>query len=139
MSDHTAVITMIDVKPKPNRKAPHQIYLYKRADFDKLRDDLLSFSNRFLQRNPHPRSLEENWTQLKEALLRGIKGSIPMKMTKENQRLPWINRDIQKMIRQKACLCKKAKQSKCAGDWTRYTSSAEMPHRRCRLDPATTI
>ncbi len=97
MSDHWAIITMIAVKPKPNRKPPHQVYLYKRADLDKLREDLLSFSNRFPQSNPLSRSLEENWTQLKEAL-RGIKDNIPTKMTKENRSLPWINRHIQ-MIR----------------------------------------
>ena len=77
-------------------------------------------SNRFLQSNPLSRSLGENWTQLKEALLRGIKDNIMTKMTKEIQSLSWINHDIQKMVLQKDHLYKKAKWSKSANDWTRY-------------------
>lgn len=120
MSDHSAVITYIDLKPKTYRKTPHNIHQYKHADFDKLRDDLVSFSRTFLENTPFARSLDENWSLLKQALLTGIKDHIPTKMTKTNRSLPWITSDIKSMIRRKDRAYRKARKTKSHSDWDAY-------------------
>ena len=87
MSDHSAIITMTDVKSKPHRKSPRNLCLYKRANFDKLRQYMSSFSNTFLGSDPLSRTLKDNWTMLNETLLTGIKNRFPTKMTKTNRSL----------------------------------------------------
>ena len=99
---------------------PHKVYLYKHAYFDKLREDKLSFSNTFFGIDPLSRTLDDNWTMLKEALLTGIKGNISTMKIKANHRLPWITNNIQVMICKKDCLLRKATRSKSCKDWDIY-------------------
>ena len=113
----TTTTSLVIVMPQ---KTPHKVYLYKRANFDKLREDMSAFSNTFLGSDPLSRTLDENWTMLKEALLTGIKDNIPTKMTKTNRSLPWITNDIQAMIRKKDRLHRKATRSKSNKDWDIY-------------------
>ena len=42
MSDHDLVITELDHKIKPPKKKPRKIFLFKRADVDRLRDNISS-------------------------------------------------------------------------------------------------
>ena len=44
MSDHLAVLISLDVCPKPYIKAPHKFHLYKRDNFDGLREDMSNMS-----------------------------------------------------------------------------------------------
>ena len=48
MSDHRAVLTTLDVRPKPYIKKPHNVLLYRKADFEGLRRDMSDFSQLFL-------------------------------------------------------------------------------------------
>ena len=44
MSNHLAVLITLDVRHKPYIKAPHKIHLYKRDNFDGLREDMSNMS-----------------------------------------------------------------------------------------------
>ena len=90
MSDHLAVLTTLDVRPKPYIKAPHKVHLYKRGNFDGLREDMSNMSQSFLLK-ASTRSTNENWTVFKESLTDAIKKHIPTRISKRKRELPWIN------------------------------------------------
>ena len=109
MSDHLSVLTTLDVRPKPYIKAPHKVHLYKRGNFDSLREDMSNMSQSFLLK-ASTRSTNENWTVFKESLTDAIKKHIPTRISKRKRELPWINPEIYR----------KARRSKDKHDWTTY-------------------
>ena len=68
MSDHLAVLTMLDVRPKAYLKHPNKVYKYKSANIVDLRLDLTEYATQSLTGNPSSRSPEENRQAFKDAL-----------------------------------------------------------------------
>ena len=64
MCDHSIVMATVNTKPKLHPKVPHKVFVYKKANFDGLRQDTKVFVDTFLESNPAQNSVEENWTQL---------------------------------------------------------------------------
>ena len=60
MSNHLAVLTMLDVRPKAYLKHQHKVYKYKSANFVGLRLDIAEYATKFLVGNPSSRSPDEN-------------------------------------------------------------------------------
>ena len=78
-SDHDIVLQDIackQFKPKPVRR---KIYLWKKADIHKIKEDLESCRNTF--RNIGKRDIESLWHALKDAIQNTIDKRVPSKMT----------------------------------------------------------
>ena len=122
MSDHLAVLTTIDVRPKPYNKRPHKVFLYKKADFDGLRKDMSDFSKKFLtEGQAHcTKDINSSWQCFKNALATAIERHVPSRNTKSIRDLPWINKPIKQVLRRKDRLYKKARQTKNPTDWAAY-------------------
>ena len=88
MSDHHAILTTLDVRPKSHVKKPHKVYRYKAADFDGLRADMANYATDFLSNNPGSKSLDDNWTSFKDMLLQSITKHIPTSTTKQSVIFP---------------------------------------------------
>ena len=97
MSDHEIVVFDINLHTStPCTKATYSVYLYHKGNLDGIRQDVLNFKNVFMSSTPHHiKSVEVNWTSLKEALLNSVSKHIPIKKYKNSHRnLPWINCSI---------------------------------------------
>jgi hypothetical protein len=95
-----------------------KIYLWKKADIYKIKDDLESFGNAF--RNIGKRNIESLWHALKDAIQNTIDKRVPSKMTQGRHTHPWINTTIRRKINRKQKAHKKARKTKKKRDVDRY-------------------
>lgn len=64
--DHDAIFFEIDIRPKLNPKPDHHIYLYKKADMDKLEQEIDNIAHEFCAKhNSSDFSVDENWNHFK--------------------------------------------------------------------------
>ena len=89
MSDHLAVLTTLDVRPKQHsNKLSHTVYKYKSANFEGLRAHMAAYASMFLMENPTSRTTEENWKSFKSALHQAIIKHVPTTKSKTKRHLP---------------------------------------------------
>ena len=120
MSDHCAVVSTIDMRPKYYHKPIRTIMQYSRANFDAMRMEALEFNSEFMNGHPAGRSLDENWNILKSKLDNWIDKYIPTKRTKSSRHLPWITRDIKKQMRRRDKLYRRARANNSPTLWGTY-------------------
>ena len=117
-SDHDIVLLDIACKPFKPKPVRRKIYLWKKADIYKIKEDLESFGNTF--RNIGKRHIESLWQALKDAIQNTIDKRVPSKMTQGRHTHPWINTTIRQKINRKQKAHKKARKTKKKRDVDRY-------------------
>ncbi len=85
--------------------------LHKRADWEGFSNDMSNFREEFMKFDHTNTPVEDLWTSYRDKLNTSSKVFIPMKTIKPNQRLPFITKHIQNMMKKRDKLHKKAKQS----------------------------
>ncbi len=71
VSDHDhIVIADSDMKSKINRKKPRRVYLFHKADWDMIRNEIGSMEQKFYEALPSEKTVESNWS----SFLKGIQG-----------------------------------------------------------------
>ena len=101
MSDHYAVTAELNMRAKPNPKRMRTVYLYKRANWDKIKSDLNQFQQSFMVSSPYVNTVNDNWEALKSAIKDTVKTNIRSKTLKGKNNLPWINRELKRAIRKR--------------------------------------
>ena len=121
VSDHDQlVIVDTDLRASVNKKRPRNIQLFSKADWNEIRADFGKFEDKFFSTLPSQRTVEENWTQFKSAVLGGIEKWVPTKRTRVKNDLPWMTRELLHLKRRKQRAHTKAKQSRSDKDWARF-------------------
>ena len=83
--DHVGIFFGIDIRPKLNPKLDHHIYLYKKADMDKLEQEIDNIAHEFCAKhNSSDFSADENWNHFKLKLHQAIDKHVPQKHVKPN-------------------------------------------------------
>ena len=109
---HDVIFFEIDIRPKLNPKPDHHIYLYKKADMDKLEQEIDNIAHEFCAKhNSSDFSVDENWNHFKLKVQQAIDKHVPQKQVKPNRKLPWITTKLKRMIRKRERLFKKARRS----------------------------
>ena len=111
MSDHDILNFCINIKPRRVVKPPHKFYLFNRMNLEGLRSDMVKLESEFMS-SPHTRSVEDNWTMLKEGIRSAIDAHVPYKMTKRKPDVPWMTVALKRQIRKRERLFRLAKRSK---------------------------
>ncbi|KAI0207184.1 hypothetical protein LSAT2_008203 [Lamellibrachia satsuma] len=62
MSDHESVTFNVNLNPVRNKKPPHQVYSYKSADWDQLKDDIDKLNLEYFDIDPNSQDIDINWT-----------------------------------------------------------------------------
>ena len=124
MSDHDIVNFCINIKPRRPVKPSHKFYLFNRTNLEGLRSDMVKFESEFML-SPHTRSVEDNWSMLKEGIRSAIDAHVPYKMTKRKPDVPWMTVALKRQIRKRERLLRLAKSSKekSSHAWKVYTKS----------------
>ena len=100
VSDHDIVLTEYDTRPIRHKQFRRQIPLYKKADWDSIRQHLENTYN-IMRDRAENMSTQDLWTMFKEALLQGVKDHIPHRHTKGKDQLPWITVQIRRMMKKR--------------------------------------
>ena len=87
MSDHDLVITELDLKIKPPKKKRRKIFLFKRADVDRLRDNISSNLEVLRQIECESASkLDDLWSTILDA----VEQNVPSKNISGRWHVPWL-------------------------------------------------
>jgi hypothetical protein len=115
ISDHNIVSGLIDIQPLRRIQKPRIITLYNKADWAKTPEELRNFHRQLMNAEPtNDMDVESIWKNFKRKLHQLVEVYIPKKKTKRRRKLPYITREIERLIRRRNRLYKKAKTNKSA-------------------------
>jgi hypothetical protein len=92
ISDREALFIDSDVQAKLRRPTSHKIFLWKKADLEKLQNDMQAFCQSFSSKFSTSHSVDSLWTAFKNGCLNVLGSNVPSKMATERYSQPWINR-----------------------------------------------
>ena len=108
ISDHYIVLTDSGFKAKINKKAPHKIHLWDKADWANLRSKTSIFSNNFLD-TFNSRTVEKNYQEFSNHIKNVITEHVPSKMTSSRLNLPWFTSSLKRMCKKKTATIQQGK------------------------------
>ena len=77
---------------------PRSIYMYHRANWDALREELLVALTIDHVDTPKGTDVEQLWSKFKSFIVQVVNKYIPYKLTQKRHRLPCINNNIKRLI-----------------------------------------
>ena len=94
ISDYETVLADCDIKPTINKRTPRYIHQWRKADWEKLKSETVTFGNQFLEESSS-RSASENYATFKKFIQTTINKHIPKRLLKIGKHnLPWITPNI---------------------------------------------
>ena len=99
ISDHDIASVEVGIRPHIPKQEPRKILLYKRADWDGFREEMGKFSVEFCSRDHTNSDVNTLWNEFTHVLDKGTATYIPSKNARQKNGLPWVNRDIRRLIR----------------------------------------
>jgi hypothetical protein len=99
ISDHCIVFFEYTTKPDQLRNSSRPIPLYRRADWDAMRQEMLDFQQSMP--DPTTTSTEDLWQAFRSALQASIAKHVPSKTPRRKDSYPWLTYSIRKLIRKR--------------------------------------
>ena len=99
------------MRSKISKQNPREIYLYHRANWDSIKENLISLLNSFDCSSTNTKTVDDLWTKFKDTILHSMRLHIPYKFTRTRCDLPWLTSDIRKKIRKYNILYQQYKRS----------------------------
>ena len=130
LGDHDIVLIDNRLKAKKIKPIPHKISIWKKADFNAIKEDTEAFCKSFLE-NP-PNTVEEQWRQIQDHLHSMMDKHVPTKLASTKFHQPWINNKIKRLARRKQRAWKKAKKTNQAEHWQRFKNLRKHTRRESR-------
>ena len=127
MSDHILVLTELELKTKPLKRKPRKIFLFKRADVERLRDSISNDLEAL-------RSTEcESASELESTILKAVEEYVPQKKIPGHWHGPWLTQPPKRVIRKKERLYRKAKQLQTHESWAKFKKATKRSLQGLRL------
>lgn len=76
--DDGAIIADSDVIPAFSKKQPRKIFIFSKAHWQNMKDDVADFGRSFLV-NLHTKTTDQNWNSIKECIQKTIEDNVPSK------------------------------------------------------------
>ena len=132
ISDHEAIVFIINCTLKGKQCNPRMSYSYSKTDFNKLRQDL---ENAPLMESLAKEDLETSWQSWKQIIFNIIDKNVPRKKITNNNyaHVPWVDKDVKKMIRKRKKIFKEATKSKKQSHWNKFREIRRDTKRMIKL------
>ena len=101
VSDHDMFFFEVRSQVKTIKQPPRSIYMYDRANWDALREELHVALTIDHVDTPEGTDVEQLWSKFKSSTVQVVNKYIPYKLNHKRHRLPWINKNINRLIRQR--------------------------------------
>jgi hypothetical protein len=131
ISDHEALFIDSDVQAKLRRPTSRKIFLWKKADLEKLQHDMQVFCQSFISKFSTSHPVDSLWTAFKNGCLNVLSSNVPSKMTTERYSQPWINRQIKQLTKRKQRAYNRYKKTQSAKDYANYKHLKNVVHSTC--------
>ena len=99
LSDHDIVLAKVNAKPEISKQVPRTILLYKKADWDQLKQSMRDLHSELTRSDLATTSVQSIWDRFATKLEQGIDKFIPTRKTGTPDGFPWINQEICRLMR----------------------------------------
>ena len=106
LSDHDIVLAQVNVKPEVTKQVPCNIPLYKKANWDQLKQSMRDLHLELIQSSLATTDVQSLWDKFVTRLQQGIDKFIPVRKADTRDGFPWINQEIRWLIRKRDKLYK---------------------------------
>ena len=97
LSDHDIDMAEVNAKPTVMKQVPRNILLYKKADWDQLKESMREF-HKIIQSDLTTADIQILWDQFVTKIQQGIDTCIPVRKAGSRNGLPWVNQEIRRFI-----------------------------------------
>ncbi|XP_077978226.1 uncharacterized protein LOC144433741 [Glandiceps talaboti] len=111
ISDHDIVVLHASIKPKIVKLPKRKVYLYHKADFNKMSNELDALNSSLTEDIVNQLNIDELWNQFSDKIQTAMNDNIPSKITSSKPNVPWINSTLKRNIRKKRKLYDKARKT----------------------------
>ena len=111
ISDHCIPTAEVDIQPIQRRQRPRTIQLYKKADWDQMAKEMGAVKHQ-IEEQKHTKTANELWLMFKNAVADAAAKYIPSKTCKSREQLPYMTRELVKLIRKRDRIYKKRQRAK---------------------------
>ena len=118
ISDHNIVVSDFDIKPHKSKEQQRKVYKFNKANWDRINDNIEILSKDINDHYINGTCVEDLWEKFKSSLLTIVNEHVPSKTAKKHSKLPWINKNIHKLLKRKKKLYDQAKKSR---NWASYS------------------
>ena len=123
MSDHEAVNFQLNLSiqrlpGKQYRKVRN--YQYHKANQLGIKEEMERYQQALLSSDPYEQTVEENWSNFKETVIKVMDTHIPCKTMRPHKDILWLNHYIKSKMRERKKLYDLAKASQNPNDWHLY-------------------
>ena len=107
----------MDTKAHVSATPPRKIYKFHKADWDNLKKELDKAAQTVVNQYNNGDCVATLWTSFRTLLQKAMDRSIPSRLQKKRTSLSWLTHSIQKTLKRKQRLFRRAKQT---NNWTAY-------------------
>ena len=116
MSDHEGVPAECETNIQTNKKQPRTVFIHRKANKDRIEEDLKQFSEEFMS-SCKDRNCSENWELFKDSIKKAMEDHIPTKVLSGRWNLPWMNNTIKRPMK---------KRRRRYDAWKKYGDKADL-------------
>ena len=120
LSDHDIVLAKVNVKPEATKQVPRNIPLYKKADWDQLKQSMREVHTELKQSDPATTNIQNLWDKFASRLEQGIDKFIPVRKAGTRDGFPLINQEISRLMRKRDKMYKRWSRSGRAYDQSKF-------------------
>ena len=132
ISDHDAVLVSFHIRSAQQDILKHKQYIWNKANFTKLKCNLLEFSKHFVNCSSVEVPVEHLWDILQNKLIHLLNQFVPSKLVGTNYKKLWLKRAIKQLSRRKQKCYNRAKSTKAPLHWQYYKTVKKDMQRECR-------
>ena len=126
ISDHDIVSTLISARPTFKKQKSRNCYLFRKANWASLKEYVQTSAQEILKL-ADTLSVEDLWLKLKTTIETGISKYVPSKKIKSKRSLPWITKQIKKLIHKRDVLYQKAKKNRGNNEtWRKFKTIKQL-------------
>ena len=125
MSDHNAVICVLNILPQYKRQPNRTISMCNKANLDDIRTETKHLSKLYIKRNPDICTVEDNCLFIQTSSENLMQTFVPSRLSKSKFHLSWITKDVRRQMKSRDKLYVKAIKSKSPQDLKRFKDETE--------------
>ena len=126
MSDHILVLTELELKTKRPKRKPRKIFLFQRADVERLGDSISNDLEALRSIECESASeLDDLWVKCKSTILKALEQYVPRKKIPGHWHGPWLTPPPKRVIRKKQPLYRTAKQLQTHESWVKFKKATK--------------
>ena len=99
----------VNINPKKSIQKPRNIPLYRRANWENMKDDLNKLHEDIIKVKDQKSNVNAMWTHFQTKLQKSIDVNVPKEIARKKDGSPWITPDIKRLIRKRDRLYKRKK------------------------------